>query len=120
LERCLPSLDSGGVVDGFCPLDECQAGWGFGGSTFTVPTNTDVMTTQTILKQLDYTIPVSSTALALLPVNQAYAWHLPLMKLRVDFERGTLFLEGDWSYLVLSNRHNEAKNFYKGRGRVQI
>jgi hypothetical protein len=78
------------------------------------------MTTQTILKQLDYTIPVSSMALSLLPTNQTYAWHLPLMKLNVDFEQGTLFMEGDWSYLVLSNRNNDAKNHYKGRGRVQI
>lgn len=78
------------------------------------------MSPQTILKQLDYTIPVSSMALGLLPANQAYAWHLPLMKLHVDFEKGTLLLEGDWAYLVLSNSHNDTQYFYRGRGRVQI
>jgi hypothetical protein len=39
--------------------------------------------------------------------NHIVAKHLPLMKVVIDFENGNLKLEGDWQFMVASNKNNE-------------
>lgn len=61
-----------------------------------------------LLQQFDYSIPASSLALAVINNNHAVAEHLPLMKVTIDFENGLFKLEGDWQFMIKSNRQNEA------------
>ena len=72
------------------------------------------------LKQFGYSIPPSVVALMGVKKNNIVAEHLPLMKVLIDFEYGNLKLEGDWHFLMGSNKHNEARCFSNHRERVQI
>lgn len=73
-----------------------------------------------LLKQFRYSIPPSVIALAGIKKNHIVAEHLPLMKVAVDFENGNLKLEGDWHFMMASNKYNEAGWSDYHRGRVQI
>ena len=72
------------------------------------------------LKQFNYSIPSSALALAGRKQNYIVAEHLPLMKVAIDFENGVLKLEGDWQFMMASNKHNEASWFGHHRERVVI
>jgi hypothetical protein len=52
--------------------------------------------------------------------NHIVAEHLPLMKVVIDFENGNLKLEGDWLFLMASNKYNEVRCSHNHRERVQI
>lgn len=75
-----------------------------------------------LLNKYKYTIPVS--ALALAEVNhkstKVFARHLPLMKVLIDFEKGSLKLEGDWQFMLSANKHNQPGWFRYYRERVFI
>ena len=75
---------------------------------------------QILLKQFEYAIPASALALAGIKGKHIVAEHLALMKVNIDFENGTLALEGDWQFLMASNKHNEASWFRHRRERVKI
>jgi hypothetical protein len=72
------------------------------------------------LKRFGYSIPPSAVALVGVKKNHIVAEHLPLMKVAIDFENGNLKLEGDWHFLMASNKHNEPLCSYSHRERVQI
>ena len=72
------------------------------------------------LKQFNYSIPASCLALAGMKENYIAAEHLPLMNVAIDFENGVLTLEGDWQFMIASNKHNEASWFGHHRERVKI
>jgi len=72
------------------------------------------------LKRFGYTIPSSVVALMAIKKNHMVAEHLPLMKVVIDFENGNLKLEGDWLFLMASNKYNEVRCSYHHRERVQI
>ena len=78
------------------------------------------MKKQLLLKQIEYFIPASPLAMAGLSKNHIAAEHLPLMKVSIDFENGSLKLEGDWQFMMASNKHNEASSFTYHRERVKI
>ena len=73
-----------------------------------------------LLKQFRYSIPPSVFALMGIKKDHIVAEHLPLMKLLIDFENGTLKLEGDWHFLMASNKYNDARCFNNHRERVQL
>jgi hypothetical protein len=73
-----------------------------------------------LLKQFKYSIPPSVIALTGVEKNYAVAEHLPLMKVAIDFENGNLELEGDWHFMMASNKYNEAGGSDYHKGRVQI
>jgi hypothetical protein len=75
---------------------------------------------QLLLKQIEYFIPASSLAMAGLNENHIAAEHLPLMKVNIDFENGVFRLEGDWQFMMASNKYNEASSFSYHRERVKI
>lgn len=72
------------------------------------------------LKQFDYSITVSSMALAKVKDTHRVAEHLSLMKVNIDFENGILKLEGDWNFMMASNTHNESSWLTCYRERVKI
>jgi len=65
------------------------------------------MTPQSPLQKLTYMVPSSNR-------------HLPLLNLTIDFEKGTLNLDGDWEYIMHLNGHSTQDWFVKSRERVQI
>jgi hypothetical protein len=73
-----------------------------------------------LLKRFEYIIPASAFALAFVNKNHAVGEHLPLMKVNIDFENGNLKLEGDWQFMMASNKHNEPGWFTSHRDRVKI
>lgn len=72
------------------------------------------------LKKFEYSIPSTSFIVAGLKENHFVAQHLSLMKVCIDFENKHLKLEGDWTFMIDSNRHNEDSWFRYERGRVKI
>jgi len=78
------------------------------------------MKEQLLLKQFSYSIPASALVLSGLRKNYFVAEHLPLMKVAIDFENGNLKLDGDWQFMMASNKHNEASWFTYHRERVKI
>ncbi|MBC7937462.1 MAG: hypothetical protein H7Y86_19115 [Rhizobacter sp.] len=77
------------------------------------------MKKQILLKQFEYAIPVSALAITGIRAKHI-AGHLPLMKVNIDFENGSLAVEGDWQFMMAANQHNEASWFRHHRGRVKI
>ena len=73
-----------------------------------------------LLKQFGYSIQPSVFALASVKKSHIVAEHMPLMKLVIDFENGDLKMEGDWHFMMTSNKHNESSWFDYHKGRVQI
>jgi hypothetical protein len=73
-----------------------------------------------LLKQFEYSILPSVFALAGAKKKCTVAEHLPLMKVAIDFENGNLKLEGDWHFMMVSNKHNEPNWYNYHKGRVQI
>ena len=73
-----------------------------------------------LLKQFRYVIPTSVFALARVKKNHFVAEHIPLMKVVIDFENGDLKMEGDWHFMMTSNKHNEANWIDYHKERVQI
>lgn len=78
------------------------------------------MKKQMLLKQFEYAIPASALVVAGLKGKYVFAEHLPLMKANIDFENGTMVVEGDWQFMMAANRHNETSWFRYHRERVKI
>lgn len=78
------------------------------------------MTKQTLLKRFSYSVPAPEFPFTGLKRNHVTNEHLPLMKVAIDFENGILRLEGDWQFMMASNKHNEASLFTHHRKRVKI
>ncbi len=78
------------------------------------------MKQQILLSKFEYNIPASAIALASVKRNYPAAAHLPLMKVNIDFDKGLLKLEGDWQFMVKSNRHNDGSWAGSQRERVTI
>ncbi|MEP7374273.1 MAG: hypothetical protein ABI675_12835 [Chitinophagaceae bacterium] len=78
------------------------------------------MKKSSLLKQFNYSIPSSALVLTGMKQNHIAAEHLPLMNVAIDFENGILKLEGDWPFMIASNKHNEASWFGHHRERVKI
>jgi len=78
------------------------------------------MKKQNLLKHFSYSIPAADLVFAELKGHHTAAEHLPLMKVAIDFENGLLRLEGDWQFMMTSNKHNEANWFTYHRERVKI
>ena len=74
----------------------------------------------TLLKQFKYSIPPSVIALAEANKNHITTEHLPLMKVVIDFENGNLKLQGDWHFMMASNKYNEPGCSNNHKERVQI
>jgi hypothetical protein len=73
----------------------------------------------TLLKEFGYSVP-TVLAHAKANKNQAATEFLPLMKVAIDFENCNLQLEGDWNFMMASNKYNEASWFDYHIGRVKI
>lgn len=73
-----------------------------------------------LLKQFRYSIPPSVFALTRVKKSHFVAEHIPLMKVVIDFENGDLKMQGDWHFMMTSNKHNEATWFDYHKERVQI
>lgn len=75
------------------------------------------------LSTFEYNIIPSVVAMPGGSRKQEYtiARYLPLFSIRVDFEKGILNAEGDWYYMVSSNKQSELHwySFYKGRVSVE-
>ena len=77
------------------------------------------MKEQILLKQFEYSIPPSVNALTGIK-RKVVAEDLLLMKVVIDFEKGSLELEGDWQFMMASNKQHEASWFKYHRERVKI
>jgi hypothetical protein len=77
------------------------------------------MKKQILLKQFEYSIPPSVNALTGIKRKVA-GEHLSLMEIAIDFENGRLNLEGDWQFMMASNKQHEASWFSYHRERVKI
>lgn len=82
--------------------------------------NKHKMKSALFLKQFEYAIPPSALALVSLKDNHIVAQFLQLMHVVFDFEDGIMKLEGNWQFMMSSNKHNEANWFTCHRDRVKI
>jgi hypothetical protein len=73
-----------------------------------------------LLKQFKYSIPPCVNTIAGIKKNHIVAEHLPLMKVVIDFENGNLKLQGDWHFMMASNKYNEVGCSNNHKERVQI
>jgi len=78
------------------------------------------MKQQEILRQFAYSIPASAYILSELKLNELKAEHLPLLNVFIDFENGNLKLEGDWLYMMASNKLNKETCYTYHKERVKI
>jgi len=78
------------------------------------------MKQQEILRQFAYSIPASTYILAELKLNELKAEHIPLLNVNIDFENGNLKLEGDWQYMMASNKQNKESCYTYHKERVKI
>jgi hypothetical protein len=78
------------------------------------------MEKQILLKEFQYSIPPSSLVKAALKKNPLAVEHLSLMHVNIDFENGRLQLEGDWKFMMASNKYNEGLEANCSRQRVKI
>src|SRR5215210_5767251 len=62
----------------------------------------------TFLKQFEYSILPSAIGFSEYTKHPVVAEHLPLMKAVIDFEQGKLVVEGNWQFIVSSNKYNDA------------
>jgi len=65
-------------------------------------------------------IPFSSVAMDFMEEKKVYPRHLPLLDVAIDFENGTVNLEGDWKYIMHLNGYGNQASFGKSRERVQM
>ncbi|HMH33075.1 MAG TPA: hypothetical protein VK543_08585 [Puia sp.] len=74
-----------------------------------------------LLQRFEYAIvPAASTISRIETSTYHAAGHLPLMQVSIDFENSKFSLEGDWQFLVVSNRHASPSSFSFRDGRVKI
>ncbi|MCW3120256.1 MAG: hypothetical protein JWM28_4338, partial [Chitinophagaceae bacterium] len=80
------------------------------------------MEKQIPLKYFAYAITPSAVAMAAVHNTDGhqFATHLPLVDIKFDFENGNFTLEGDWHFLMASNRHVEQSWYSCHRERVKI
>jgi len=78
------------------------------------------MKKSTLLKQFEYSILPSAIALIGRKKNYVVAEHLPLLNIVIDFEHGNLKLEGDWNFMMTSNKFYESRWFDHHMERVHI
>lgn len=108
------------MSDGFCLFNDWRLECGFGECTFMVHLKSKTMTPQSPLQKLTYMVPFSSVTMDFMDKKRVYPRHLPLLNVTIDFEKGTLNLEGDWEYIMYLNGHSAQEWFVKSRERVQI
>ncbi|MCW3090141.1 MAG: hypothetical protein JWP81_1210 [Ferruginibacter sp.] len=79
------------------------------------------MKKQTLLTQFEYSIFPPAFTMAGIKSNYIVAEHLPILKVTIDFENGNLKLEGDWHFMMVSNKHNEPglRDYHKGRVQIE-
>ena len=78
------------------------------------------MKKQFLLREFRYSIPSAALVVSATKDNHVVAEHLPLMSVCFDFEKGEIKLEGDWQFMMATNKHNEANWFTCHRNRVKI
>ena len=80
------------------------------------------MANQVPLKYMAWSITPSVLAMAGANRIQGhrFATHLPLVDIKLDFENGNFFLEGDWHFMMAANRHVERSWFACHSERVKI
>jgi|SRR5688500_1374317 len=79
------------------------------------------MQTQNILSNFEYVVVPSISMISFVKTaGDPVAEHLPLMLVKINFEYGKLVLEGDWRFLVASNRHADPFWFSLHSRRVGI
>jgi len=79
------------------------------------------MQTQNTLSNFEYVvIPSVSMVSFVKTARHPVAGHLPLMMVKINFKDGKLILEGDWHFLVASNRQANPYWFSLHSGRVGI
>ena len=69
------------------------------------------MKQQMLLSKFDCAIPGTQKSLAIVKGNHRVTDHLPLMNVKIDFEKSMLKIEGDWNFMIAKNIHNEASWF---------
>jgi hypothetical protein len=78
------------------------------------------MKNQLLLKQFEYSIPLSTIESESVNKKHILSQNLPLMKVGIDFENGYLRLEGNWRFLISSNKQNDEIWFNYHKERVEI
>ncbi|HMF72070.1 MAG TPA: hypothetical protein VK616_11370 [Flavitalea sp.] len=79
------------------------------------------MQTQNIISSFEYTaVPSVTMASFVKTARRPVAGHLPLMLVKINFKDGKLILEGDWHFLVASNKHTNPYWFSLHSGRVGV
>jgi hypothetical protein len=73
-----------------------------------------------LLRQFEYSIPPCVNTIAGIKQNHIVDEDLPLIKVVIDFENGNLKLEGDWHFMMSSNKYNEASCFNNHKERVKV
>jgi hypothetical protein len=78
------------------------------------------MKKEVVLRKFEYSIPLSTMALEDIHESHVLSQHLPLMKVGIDFETGSLKLEGNWRFMLASNDQNDVIWFNYHKERVEI
>jgi len=78
------------------------------------------MKQQMLLSKFDYAIPGTQKSFAIVKDNHRVTDHLPLMNVKIDFEKSMLKIEGDWNFMMAKNIHNETSWFKCHLDRVEI
>ena len=79
------------------------------------------MEQKNLLGLFEYALmPASSHVAIAESANYCVPMHLPLLHVCIDFDKGELFLEGDWPFLVASNRHSSSSWLAYHAGTVSV
>jgi hypothetical protein len=62
-----------------------------------------------LLKEFEYSVPVSALSLERKKPDDGQADQVPLLRLNIDFEKAILKLEADWQFLVSINQYYDEK-----------
>jgi hypothetical protein len=73
-----------------------------------------------ILSQYEYSIPASPLVLTGLKKSNSFSEQKSLIKIRIDFVEGKFRLDGDWQFMMTSNKNNESIWLSCHRERVTI
>ena len=75
-----------------------------------------------VLNTFEYSIVPSSVMMPDMCMNETgfMLQQLPLLSVWIDFEKGVFKVEGDWHYMVASNKHSGASWYSFRKGRVKI
>ena len=74
-----------------------------------------------LLGLFEYALMPASCHVAIVEsTNSCAAMHQSLMRVSIDFDKGKFFMEGDWPFLIASNRHSSSSWLAYHAGRVAI